>query len=156
MINILRKLPFVTGLLTVIFLILVWEAAYRDGKERKITDHIVLGVLLVASVNFFVIDESEMISKILGIFAVGVPMLLVTLIRPGAFGGGDIKLMAASGAFLGAADIFLAFFYGLALGSIYGIYLIFFKGKTMKERFAFGPFLAAGITIKLMCTAWAL
>ncbi len=145
-VNILRQL----------FFILVWAAAYKDGKERKIPDAIVLGVCLVALANFLVIDESEMISKILGISAVSVPMLLVTLIRPGAFGGGDIKLMAASGAFLGAEDIFLSFFYGLVFGSIYGICLIFLKGKTRKERFAFGPFLAAGMTIKLIGAVWIL
>ena len=47
---------------------------------------------------------------------VSVPMLLLTLAVPGAFGGGDIKLMAASGFFLGMDAIVCAMMFGLLTG----------------------------------------
>ena len=60
-------------------------------------------------------------------------------------GGGDIKLMAAAGLFLGWKNCILAFVIGCILGSI--IHLIRMKVSKQDHMLAFGPYLAAGIFI---------
>lgn len=69
----------------------------------------------------------------------------LTVLIPGAFGGGDIKLMAAAGILLGAKLTGTAFFFSVLAGGVYGIYLLAGKKKGGKDHFAFGPFLCLGI-----------
>jgi len=78
-------------------------------------------------------------------FCVSVPLLLLTLLIPGAFGGGDIKLMAACGFFLGWKLNLIALAIGIFTGGIWGIWLLATKKKERKEHFAFGPFLCVGV-----------
>jgi leader peptidase (prepilin peptidase)/N-methyltransferase len=68
----------------------------------------------------------------------------------GGFGGGDIKLMAAAGLYLGTADIVLAFLVGACLGAVYGLFMVLRKKAGRKSAIAFGPFLSAGIVISLL------
>lgn len=62
-----------------------------------------------------------------------------------AFGGGDIKLMAGAGFFLGARLTVVAAFLGILLGGGFGALLLAAKKADRKTRFAFGPFLCIGI-----------
>lgn len=66
-----------------------------------------------------------------------------------AMGGGDIKMMAMVGAFMGWKAILLTTFSGSLLGSIIGIFLMVVKGKGRRTMIPFGPFLAAGAIITL-------
>ncbi len=75
-------------------------------------------------------------------FSVSLPLFLITLAVPGGFGGGDIKLMAACGLFLGWKLCLLSLCFGLLTGGLYGIWLLAAGKKGRKEHFAFGPFYA--------------
>lgn len=59
-------------------------------------------------------------------------------------GGGDIKLTAMMGAFLGLESLVVAVFIALFTGSVMGITLIATGKKTRKDIIPFGPFLALG------------
>lgn len=133
--------------LTAAFFILLTAAAYRDFKERKIPDRLVAGILIAAAAGLFLGQEPDIASRALGAFAASVPMLLAALVRPGAFGGGDIKLMAACGLFFGAEGIFLSFFYSLLLAAAYGICQAVYKKESLRNEIAFGPFLAMGMLL---------
>ena len=74
-------------------------------------------------------------------------MLVLALIVPGAFGGGDIKLMAASGLFLGMDAIVCAMFFGLLSGGGYAAFMLAAKRLKKSDQFAFGPFLAFGLAV---------
>jgi leader peptidase (prepilin peptidase)/N-methyltransferase len=87
--------------------------------------------------------------RLIGAFCISVPLILIVLVIPGGFGGGDIKMMAASGILLGWKGNVAAFFIALLLGGGYGIYLLASKKKGRKDHFAFGPFLSIGIAISL-------
>ncbi len=57
-------------------------------------------------------------------------------------GGGDIKLLAMLGAFLGWKSIFFILFVSSLLGAVVGISVMIAKGKDMKYAVPFGPFLS--------------
>ncbi|MFN8627446.1 MAG: A24 family peptidase [Candidatus Binatia bacterium] len=59
-------------------------------------------------------------------------------------GGGDIKLLAMIGAFLGWQAVFVTLILGSFTGSIIGIALILLQGKDSRVPIPFGPFLACG------------
>jgi leader peptidase (prepilin peptidase)/N-methyltransferase len=69
---------------------------------------------------------------------------LVAVLSRGGMGGGDIKLTAMMGAFLGLRDLGVAVFIGLISGSVVGIGLMIAGRKTRKDLIPFGPFLALG------------
>ncbi|MGA2331336.1 MAG: prepilin peptidase [Syntrophales bacterium] len=57
-------------------------------------------------------------------------------------GGGDIKLLAMLGAFLGWKSLFFVLFASSLLGGIVGVSAMIVKGQDMKYALPFGPFLS--------------
>lgn len=127
------------GVLTVI--------AFIDWDIRIIYDrfHIIIVLLGIAAVWLF--PEHALPDRLIGAVIVSLPMLGLTLAADGAFGGGDIKLMAASGWFLGWRAMVPAIFIGLVTGGVYCIWMLARKKMTRKDHFAFGPFLAFGLSV---------
>lgn len=68
------------------------------------------------------------------------------LFRKESMGGGDVKLMALVGAFLGAKLAVLTFFIAPFFGAVYGIIE---KIRTKDTAIAYGPFLALAALISL-------
>ncbi|MDI6891133.1 MAG: prepilin peptidase [Thermodesulfovibrionales bacterium] len=66
-----------------------------------------------------------------------------------AMGGGDIKLMAMVGGFLGWKGVILTTFLGSLSGAIIGVLLILLKGREWGSKIPFGPYLALGSVITL-------
>lgn len=62
-------------------------------------------------------------------------------------GGGDIKLLAMIGAFIGWKGVLLTIFIASATGAIVGILLMLIARKNIKYAIPFGPFLAFGAII---------
>lgn len=109
--------------------------------------NIILGVLGIISI--WSMPGVSVFDRAVGFVCISLPLLLIVLIVPDGFGGGDIKLMSAAGILLGWKGNVVAFFIGLVLGGAYGIYLLAVRKKGKKEHFAFGPFLSIGIAISL-------
>jgi len=84
-----------------------------------------------------------------GLLLGGGLFFLVALISRGGMGGGDIKLIAMIGAFLGWTDVIITIVLSSFLGSIVGIFLMLFFGKGRKYPVPFGPFLSIGGIITL-------
>jgi leader peptidase (prepilin peptidase)/N-methyltransferase len=64
-------------------------------------------------------------------------------------GGGDIKLIAMIGAFLGWEKMLLTIMLGALSGSIVGIILMIVFRKGRKYAVPFGPFLSLGAMVSL-------
>ena len=58
-------------------------------------------------------------------------------------GGGDIKLLAMIGAFLGWQSLLFVLLCSSLLGAVVGIAVMLAKGQDMKYAVPFGPFLSA-------------
>lgn len=64
-------------------------------------------------------------------------------------GGGDIKLLAMIGAFLGWRAIPVTVLVGSLLGSVIGLSLMALRGRDTRMAIPFGPFLAVGAVVAL-------
>lgn len=78
-----------------------------------------------------------------------VAFLSIKILKKEGMGGGDIKMMAMVGAFLGWKAVLLTTFLGSLFGSIIGIGLMVFKGREKGSLIPFGPFLALGALVSL-------
>ncbi|MDO4331120.1 MAG: A24 family peptidase [Eubacteriales bacterium] len=135
-------------LLTLIsFFTLLAVIARMDQKTMKIPDGLVWAVAAVGAVSVFTMPETGLTSRIAGMLAVSLPILFISMAAPKAFGGGDIKLMAAGGLFLGARLIATAFVFGIVSGGICGLALWITGKKGRRDVFPFGPFLCAGMAL---------
>lgn len=71
-----------------------------------------------------------------------VAVLSERVLKREGMGGGDIKLIAMIGAFLGWQNVLLTIFIGALLGSVMGVLLILLAGRGRREPIPFGPFLS--------------
>lgn len=122
---------------------------FIDLKEQIIPDVISLpGVVAGLVISFFVPYISSL-SSLLGIIAGGGTILIIALIgtiifKKEAMGGGDVKLAAMVGAFLGWKYVILALFLGFFIGALAGIFLILAKIRSREDMIPFGPFIVVG------------
>lgn len=131
------------------FLCVLTVTAMVDLDTMEIPNGFVIAAAVVGVLSIGAFPELSIISRIIGVFSVSVPLLLITLLVPGGFGGGDIKLMAACGIFLGWKVSLLSLCFGILTGGLYGIWLLAARRKGRKDHFAFGPFLCLGMTVAL-------
>lgn len=127
------------------FFALLALISHNDYKRRVIPDRMVFGLFVTGIAAQIFLQEPGLASGLAGALAGSLPLLLIAVVCRGAFGGGDIKLMAAAGIFLGAKLAVTALLMGLFLGGLYGLICLLLKKKGLKDKFAFGPFLCAGI-----------
>lgn len=116
-----------------------------DIDTLEIPNGLIIFLLIPAVCLTFLKDGTSVLDHIIGAVCVSVPLLLLALIIPGSFGGGDIKLMAVCGLAMGWKLTLFSLFVALLLGGGYAIYLLSAKKGTGKKQFAFGPSLSAGI-----------
>ena len=110
-----------------------------------------IGVGLLASL---IIPQITFLDSLIGILLGGGSLFIVAtlyqwLFKREGMGGGDVKLLAMIGAFLGWKAVILTILLGSLIGSIIGIIIMVLKGKDFKYAIPFGPFLSLGAVIAL-------
>ena len=129
--------------------------SFIDFEHKIIPDGIVIfllaaGVLYNAASFALNQDLFALIPPVAGFFAASVPMYILALIYKGGMGGGDIKLMAVCGLFLGWSKILLALFIAAAVACIFVLIGSLFKIRKQERSVVFGPFLSVGIMAALI------
>lgn len=114
-----------------------------DAQYGIIPDSLQFFMLGVALLSLFVPGGPSLALRLLGFFLAGGFFFILALV--GGMGGGDVKLMAISGFWLGLYGIGLALFIGVILGAIWAVILLISKKKSRQDPIAFGPWLALGI-----------
>ncbi len=132
------------AVLTAAFLgTLLWMAEI-DARCQLLPDIGNLMIFAISIARQLLLPQGSIWSGLLGCVIVSVPMLLLSILISGAFGGGDIKLTFAWGFFLGWKLSLLAFFLAILTGGVYAVWLLAAGKKERREHFAFGPFLCIG------------
>jgi leader peptidase (prepilin peptidase)/N-methyltransferase len=110
-----------------------------------------IGVGLLASL---ILPQLTFLDSLKGLILGGGSLFVVAtlyqwLFKREGMGGGDVKLLAMIGAFLGWKAVILTILLGSLIGSIIGISIMILKGKDFKYAIPFGPFLSLGAVIAL-------
>jgi leader peptidase (prepilin peptidase)/N-methyltransferase len=154
------SLGFLVNLILVAALIVI---SFIDLDVKIVPDvislpGIVLGVLASIAHYPWPTDHLSIppspFNSVLGIVAGGGFLLLVAWVYEvftGAegMGGGDVKLLAMIGAFLGWPAIPLTLFFASLTGSVIGMFLMVRAGAGGKYALPFAPFLCLGATVYL-------
>ena len=131
--------------ITVVYLMISCRIAYADWKYQIIEPWTHIGILTLACMEMLFRVGVSVQERCLGAVVIAVPMLVLTVLLKGGFGGGDIKLMAVSGFLNGVKVITYAGMLGIILSGIY-VSMMLAAGKMgRKDSFALGPFLVMGI-----------
>lgn len=123
-----------------------------DWRTYEIPFSLNVAIFVIAVIRLLIYREN-IFEYILGFFIVSGFMLIVLLIGRkiagvDAFGGGDIKLMAAAGLLVGAKLVVLAFVIGCILGAV--IHSIRMRISEQDHVLAFGPYLCAGLFVAML------
>jgi prepilin signal peptidase PulO-like enzyme (type II secretory pathway) len=139
-------LPLILWVVSFLLFCVLFTLSLIDMDTQEIPDRFHLCILILAILTIlFVPIGIGLKSRLIAFVIISVPMFILAMIIPGAFGGGDIKLMAAAGLLLGIQGVILATFIGIITGGVYAVYLLVSKKNQRGGHFAFGPFLALGI-----------
>jgi leader peptidase (prepilin peptidase)/N-methyltransferase len=146
---------FVVGFILVASLLVI---SFIDLDVRIVPDvislpGIVLGLVLSIASYFFLGDQSGIVpsplSSVIGILAGGGFLLATAWIYEKitgveGMGGGDIKLLAMIGAFLGWPSIPITLFFASLVGSAVGLTCMLLTGAGRRLALPFAPFLCSG------------
>lgn len=103
-------------------------------------------VILTLAVCQTILDRADWLEHVTGFFAVSVVLYLIYIISRGsAIGGGDVKLMAVCGLFVGWRLIIFAFLLGCIVGSV--VHMIRMKLSGESHVLAMGPYLSIGVFV---------
>ncbi len=135
-------------LIGVACVVLIW-IALTDAQQKKIPNRL-LGLLFFCALFFeAVFPGVAWGNRITGGILVSGILLIVIWIRPGAFGAGDVKLMAISGMMLGVGRNLTAFVFAIILAACYCLVRMLHGKREEKSEIAFGPFLCTGIVLSI-------
>lgn len=131
----------------VVLTIILIVTTYTDFKRREI-DHepIIIGLTFIVLFSLCGFNDVSVKSSILGFLIGGI---VFTILAFWGMGGGDIKLMALIGFFLGWRLTVLTMYISFVLGAVIGILYMIFKKVKLKEHIPFAPAIA-GATLVVM------
>jgi len=104
---------------------------------------LVLGLLLA-------IPQGRLLEAAASTIGAGGVFLLIAVLSRGGMGGGDVKLAALMGAFLGWPTIAVGLMLAFLLGAAAGLLLLALRRGTRKTAIPFGPALAVGAVVALL------
>ncbi len=148
------KFPVVAAFFLLLMTVSVIDIQHKIIPNVIIIPAIVLAVLLLPLQEITktplvpLIDQPNWIYSAAGFIIGGGFLFLLAILWPNGMGGGDIKLAAFMGLFLGRY-IAVSLFMGFLLGSIAGLVSMTFLGKNRKDLIPFGPYLAIGAVVTL-------
>ena len=132
--------------ITAVFLVFLTACAASDINKGIVPDlmSVLIAILAVVRIVVSEITVQSLMNHIYGAFILSIPMLIAALMIKSGFGGGDIKMMAAAGLYLGLDKTIIAGFIAFFVAGIYGIYLLLTKKSSARKKVKFAPYLALG------------
>lgn len=122
---------------------------FIDLDHKIIPDIITLPGIFIFLLVPFISSHITWTDSIIGTLLGGGSLLLVAMgyqliTKKEGMGGGDIKLLAMVGAFVGWKGVFFTIFLASIAGTLIGLILMLRSGKGLKLAIPFGPFLSIG------------
>lgn len=145
---------FIMSILMAVFFI---DIDHRIIPDELVLTGLIAGVIFIIYNAFFPMkiygEGAKWWDPIVGMFAGSLTLLIVGIIgmmiykTDDAMGGGDIKIFAPIGIFLGWKMTFVALLLSIFIGGIISLILIVIRIKGRKSTIPFGPFIVMGTLI---------
>lgn len=120
-----------------------------DLEHQLIPDRITLPGIVLGFLANLLTHQVSWTDSLIGIFVGGATFFVIILVSGGGMGGGDMKLGAMIGAFLGWRLTVLTIFFAVFLGGAIATGLLLTGVRRRKDPVPFGPFLALGSVVNL-------
>jgi leader peptidase (prepilin peptidase)/N-methyltransferase len=125
-----------------------------DFTHQMIPNAVTIPGILIGLLCATTVLPVGWVNSVLGVLVGGGLLWLLAWVSPYLFGkegmgGGDIKLLAMIGAFLGWKATLLTVMIGASVGSVVGVGLISLNVIKKDDYIPFGPFLALGAVLSL-------
>jgi leader peptidase (prepilin peptidase) / N-methyltransferase len=120
-----------------------------DLRHQIIPDAITLPGIVAGVAASLITDRISWVESVEGVLLGGGLFVAIILLSRGGMGGGDLKLGAMLGAFLGWKALLVALFVAVTLGGVSAITLLASRRLARKDAIPFGPFLAVGGIVAL-------
>ena len=127
----------------------LWLLWLIDYRFQFIFDDSLVPLLMVglAATPFLPFSIWQRLAAGAGAFVV---LAALAILGRGALGGGDVKMMAVLGLWLGVNGIITTACIGFILGGVAAVIFLLLKIHGRKDYFAFGPFLIIGAVVAWM------
>ena len=122
---------------------------FIDLEHQIIPDVITLPGILTGVAANLATGAVPWLDSVIGAIVAGGLFFAIILASGGGMGGGDMKLAAMLGAFLGWQLTLVAIFLAVVGGGAAAVAILIAGRKGRKDPIPFGPFLAAGGTVAL-------
>lgn len=124
--------------------------AWIDLKTMLIPNWCIFLIFLAGLFFAFFSQEISWVDRFIGFFSAGGILFLIAVLSHGGLGGGDIKLMAAVGFYLGWKLTLWALFSASILGGFIGAGILAMGKGNLKTEIPYGPILVAGILSSML------
>lgn len=141
----LREGPTIQFVAASIFVLMLIAIFFVDLDHRIVPNAISYPGILTGLLLAF--PQGRFLDALITAAAAGGFFLLIAVLSRGGMGGGDIKLAAMMGAFLGWPSIVFALLVAFTTGAAVGLFLIASGRRSRKDAIPFGPSLAAGAIV---------
>ena len=121
-----------------------------DLDHQIIPDVITLPGIAVGLAWSLVTGQPRWLESLIGAVVGGGLFLLIIVASGGGMGGGDMKLGAMLGAFLGWRLLLVGIMLSVLAGGVVAIVLLALRRRGRKDAVPFGPFLALGGALALL------
>jgi len=115
-----------------------------DFKTMFISNWSILLILMAGLIFALVSQEVSWLERVIGFISAGGILLIIAVITEG-MGGGDVKLMAAVGFYLGWKLTLWSMLLAAVIGGLAGIVILASGKGKLKTEIPFGPILVVGI-----------
>jgi len=112
---------------------------YTDLEQQVIFDYMLFPFALLGFLTS-TINNLSLLDQLIAALGGGTLFLILAILTHGGIGGGDIKLIAALGLWLGIHQLADVITMGLIAGGIGAFLLLKFKHKKRTDTFAYGPY----------------
>lgn len=131
-----------------IFTAVLIVITFIDLDHQIIPDVLTLpGIPVFFLLAVFVVKEISWVEAVVGLIIGGGVLLAIAfayelITKREGMGGGDIKLLAMIGGFLGWKSLIFILLFSSFLGAVVGVFAMVIKKQDMKYAIPFGPFLS--------------
>jgi len=133
---------WIRNLFLIIILLVI---TYTDFKRREIDNEpIILGLIFISLFSVSGFNNVSTLESVIGFLLGGIVFFILAF---WGMGGGDVKLMAMIGFFLGWQHTLAVMYLAFIFGAVSGLCYILYKRGGLKSQIPFGPAIALATVV---------